>query len=84
MFTNNIPQISSPPLKRNRKKKEERVENTGRGGGQAGMDDGSRVRGSGRRGEAAFLTGPICKSVPGCWILINVLVTRKRAGDAII
>ncbi|XP_047368897.1 uncharacterized protein LOC124956745 [Vespa velutina] len=30
------------------------------------------------------LPGPICKSVPGCRILINVLVTRKRASVAII
>ena len=39
-------------------------------------------RDEGRTGR--LLPGPICKSVPGCWILINVLVTRKRAGDAII
>lgn len=40
--------------------------------------------GVGRKGGKLPLSGPICKSVPGCWILINVLVTRKRAGDAII
>ncbi|CAK9797897.1 hypothetical protein ANTQUA_LOCUS1410 [Anthophora quadrimaculata] len=37
-----------------------------------------------RMRQRVALSGPICKSVPGCWILINVLVTRKRAGDAII
>lgn len=52
------------------------------------VNDGGGVgrRGGERRGgtQELPLSGPICKSVPGCWILINVLVTRKRAGDAII
>lgn len=51
------------------------------GVGVGGMEEGTD---EGEDGEAASLSGPICKSVPGCWILINVLVTGKRAGDAII
>lgn len=46
------------------------------------VNEGSSLGCSGVQG--CRLSGPICKSVPGCWILINVLVTRKRAGDAII
>jgi len=90
-FTNDIPKIfidSSLPVKKGRERERggERTREwkiAGRGDRQAGADLGcGEVVGG--RGGAASLTGPICKSVPGCWILINVLVTRKRAGDAII
>jgi len=94
-FTNDISKIfidSSLPVKKGRGREREgggEGERTrewkiaGRGDRQAGADLGcGEVVGG--RGGAASLTGPICKSVPGCWILINVLVTRKRAGDAII